>query len=180
VIVAPTIGPTLGGWITDNYTWRWIFFINLPIGILALFLGVVGLVSLVIWEWFYKNPIVQVRLYKNLNFLQANFMMFILGVMLFASLVMMPLFLQSLLGYSAESAGLVLSGGGVLLLFMMPVMGFLSSKVQARYLIAFGLVGAIGCDDRHRGRGRPRTLATPSKKPKKTYRPVSGAVIGVS
>ena len=198
VIVAPTVGPTLGGWITDNYTWRWIFFINLPIGILALFLvyriiedppwaktvpgtrsridyvgvsllvlgvgalqimldkgqeddwfgskfivtlavlAVVGLVSLVIWEWFYKNPIVQVRLYKNLNFLQANFMMFILGVMLFASLVMMPLFLQSLLGYSAESAGLVLSGGGVLLLFMMPVIGFLSSKVQARYLIAFG------------------------------------------
>jgi DHA2 family multidrug resistance protein len=58
--------------------------------------------------------------------------------MLFAALVMMPLFLQSLLGYSAESAGLVLSGGGLLLLFMMPVMGVLSNKIQARYLIAFG------------------------------------------
>jgi DHA2 family multidrug resistance protein len=198
VIVAPTIGPTLGGWITDNYTWRWIFFINLPVGILALFLvyrliddppwaksvkgalsridyvgmsllvlgvgalqimldkgqeddwfgshfivtlavlAVVGLVSLVIWEWFYKNPVVDVRLYTNFNFLQANFMIFLLGLMLFASLVMMPLFLQSLLGYTAESAGLVLSGGGVLLLFMMPLMGFLSTKVQARYLIAFG------------------------------------------
>ena len=65
-------------------------------------------------------------------------MMFILGLMLFASLVMMPLFLQSLLGYTAESAGFVLSGGGLLLLFMMPVIGVLSSKVQARYLIAFG------------------------------------------
>lgn len=198
VIVAPTIGPTLGGWITDNYTWRWIFFINLPVGILALFLvyrliddppwakrvagalsridyvgmsllalgvgalqimldkgqeddwfgsrfivtlavlAVVGLVSLVIWEWFYKNPVVDVRLYKSFNFLQANFMIFVLGVMLFASLVMMPLFLQSLLGYSAESAGLVLSGGGLLLLFMMPLMGFLSGKIQARYLIASG------------------------------------------
>jgi DHA2 family multidrug resistance protein len=198
VIVAPTVGPTLGGWITDNYSWRWIFFINLPVGILALILvyrliedppwaksvkgalskidyvgvsllvlgvgalqimldkgqeddwfgshfivtlavlAVVGLVSLVIWEWFYKEPVIYVRLYKNLNFLQSNFMMFILGVMLFASLVMMPLFLQSLLGYSAESAGLVLSGGGFLLLFMMPVVGFLSSKVQVRYLIAFG------------------------------------------
>jgi DHA2 family multidrug resistance protein len=198
VIVAPTIGPTLGGWITDNYTWRWIFFINLPIGILALFLvyrliedppwakskggaasridyigvsllvlgvgalqimldkgqeddwfgshfiftlavlAVVGLVSLVIWEWFYKHPIIEVRLFKNLNFLASNGMMFILGLMLFASLVMMPLFLQSLLGYTAESAGLVLSGGGLLLLFMMPVVGVLSSKVQARYLIAFG------------------------------------------
>jgi MFS transporter, DHA2 family, multidrug resistance protein len=198
VIVAPTVGPTLGGWITDNYSWRWIFFINLPVGILALFLvarliedppwgksvkgalaridyvgmsllvlgvgalqimldkgqeddwfgshfivtlavlAVVGLVSLVIWEWFYKNPVVDVRLYRSFNFLQANFMIFVLGVMLFSSLVLMPLFLQSLLGYSAESAGLVLSGGGLLLLFMAPVTGFLSSKVQARYLIAFG------------------------------------------
>ncbi|HEY4959979.1 MAG TPA: MFS transporter, partial [Terriglobales bacterium] len=96
------------------------------------------LVSLVVWEWFYKNPVIEVRLFRNLNFLAANGMMFILGLMLFASLVMMPLFLQSLLGYTAESAGLVLSGGGLLLLFMMPMIGVLSSKVQARYLIAFG------------------------------------------
>jgi MFS transporter, DHA2 family, multidrug resistance protein len=197
-IIAPTIGPTLGGWITDNYTWRWIFFINLPVGIMTLFLvfrlvedppwvkrvsgagikfdyigmalltlGVgalqvlldkgqeddwfgshfiltlavlagVCLVSLVIWEWFYKSPIVDVRLFKNLNFLGANGMMFVLGVMLFSSLVMMPLYLQTLMGYTAESAGLVLSGGGLLLLFLMPVVGVLSSKVQARYLVAFG------------------------------------------
>jgi DHA2 family multidrug resistance protein len=197
-IVAPTIGPTLGGWITDNYTWRWIFFINLPVGIAALFLvyrliedppwvkrvrgagvridyigvallvlGVgalqvmldkgqeddwfgshfiltlavvagVCLLSLAIWEWFYKNPIIEVRLYKNLNFLGANAMMFILGIMLFSSLVMMPQFLQTLMGYTAASAGLVLSGGGLLLLCLMPVVGVLTSKVQARYIIAFG------------------------------------------
>jgi MFS transporter, DHA2 family, multidrug resistance protein len=197
-IIAPTIGPTLGGWITDNYTWRWIFFINLPVGILALFLvfrlvedppwikrvtgrgiridyvgvsllilGVgalqimldkgqeedwfgshfiltlaivagVGLVALVVWEWFQVNPIVDVRLFRNLNFLSANAMMFILGIMLFSSLVMMPQFLQTLMGYTAESAGLVLSGGGLLLLFMMPIVGTLASKVQARHLIAFG------------------------------------------
>jgi len=197
-VIAPTVGPTLGGWITDNYTWRWIFFINLPVGILALYLvfrlvedppwakrlpgaglkfdyigislltlGIgalqvmldkgqeddwfgsrfiltlailtaVGLVSFVLWEWFYKSPIVEVRLFRNLNFLGANAMMFALGIMLFSSLVMMPLFLQSLLGYTAESAGLVLSGGGLLLLFLMPVVGILSSKVQARYLVAFG------------------------------------------
>jgi DHA2 family multidrug resistance protein len=65
-------------------------------------------------------------------------MMFVLGLMLFSSLVMMPLFLQSLLGYTAESAGLVLSGGGLLLLVLMPIVGFLSSKVSARYLVAFG------------------------------------------
>ena len=192
VIVAPTVGPTLGGWITDNYTWRWIFFINLPVGILALFLvyrliedppwakriqgaiakidyvgvsllilgvgalqvmldkgqeddwfgshfittlavlAAVGLISLVIWEWFYKTPVIEVRLFKNLNFLGANGMMFMLGMMLFSSLVMMPLFLQSLLGYTAESAGLVLSGGGLLLLFLMPIVGVLSAKVPAR------------------------------------------------
>jgi DHA2 family multidrug resistance protein len=197
-IIAPTIGPTLGGWITDNYSWRWIFFINLPVGLLALFLiarlledppwmkrvsgagvridyigvgllvvgvgalqvmldkgqeddwfgsrfiltlaivAAVGLVSLVIWEWFHKAPIVEVRLFKNLNFLGANFMMFILGILMFASLVMMPLFLQTLMGYTAESAGLVLSGGGLVLLLLMPVVGTLSSRVQARYLIAFG------------------------------------------
>jgi MFS transporter, DHA2 family, multidrug resistance protein len=199
VIVAPTVGPTLGGWITDNYTWRWIFFINLPVGILALFLvyrmiddppwankvtgalakidyigvsllvlgvgalqvmldkgqeddwlgshfiltlavlAAVGLISLVIWEWFFsKNPVIDVHLFENLNFLGANGMMFMLGLMLFASLVMMPLFLQSLLGYTAESAGLVLSGGGLILLFLMPLVGVLSSKIPSRYLVAFG------------------------------------------
>ncbi len=197
-IIAPTIGPTLGGWITDNYTWRWIFFINLPVGIMALllvyrlvedppwakravgggikidYIGVsllalgvgalqimldkgqeddwfgsrfiltlaiiaaAGLISLVIWEWFYKKPIIDVHMFKNLNFLSANAMMFVLGIMLFSSLVMMPLYLQTLMGYTAESAGLVLSGGGALLLFLMPVVGALVSKLQARYIIAFG------------------------------------------
>ena len=197
-VIAPTIGPTLGGWITDNYSWRWIFFINLPIGILVLFLvfrlledppwvkrvkgggvridyigigllalgigalqvvldkgqeddwfgshfiatlaiiAAVCLLSLVIWEWFHKTPIIDIHLFKNVNFLGANVMMFVLGIMLFSSLVMMPQFLQTLVGYTAESAGLVLSGGGAILLFLMPVAGTLASKVQARYLIAFG------------------------------------------
>ncbi|MGA9883258.1 MAG: DHA2 family efflux MFS transporter permease subunit [Candidatus Acidiferrales bacterium] len=204
-IIAPTIGPTLGGWITDNYSWRWIFFINLPVGILTLFLvyrlvedppwakgargagikfdyigfglltlgvgalqvmldkgqeddwfgshfiltlailAATGLISMVVWEWFHDKPIVDVHLFENLNFLSANAMMFVLGLMLFSSLVMMPLFLQTLMGYTAESAGLVLSGGGLLLLFLMPVVGVLSSKVQAKYLVAFGwLTLAVG------------------------------------
>jgi len=204
-IIAPTIGPTLGGWITDNYSWRWIFYINLPIGILALILvyrlvedppwiksakgagikfdyigfsllaigvgalqilldkgqeddwfgshfittlivlAAVGLVSCVIWEWFHKKPIVDVRLFKNLNFLGANGMMFMLGVLLFSSLVTLPLFLQTLMGYTAETAGFVLSGGGLLLLGLMPLTGVLSTKIQARYLVAFGwLTLAVG------------------------------------
>jgi MFS transporter, DHA2 family, multidrug resistance protein len=197
-VFAPTIGPTLGGWITDNYSWRWIFFINVPVGIVALalvfrlvedppwakrgaggavkmdyvafaFLAVgvgalqvmldkgqeddwfgshfilrlaivaaVCLVSLVIWEWFRKNPLIDVKLFKNLNFTGSFVMIFMLGIMLFASLVMIPLFLQTLLGYTAELAGLVLSGGGVLLLFLMPFAGALVNRIQARYLIAFG------------------------------------------
>jgi DHA2 family multidrug resistance protein len=204
-IIAPTVGPTLGGWITDNYSWRWIFFINLPVGILTLFLvlrlvedppwlkrlkgtavridyigvalltvgigalqvmldkgqeddwfgshfiltlavlAAVGLVSLVIWEWFQKQPIVDVRLFKNMNFLGANAMMFVLGIMLFSSLVMMPQFLQTLMGYTAESAGLVLSGGAVVLLFLMPVAGAVVGKFQARYIIGLGwLVMSMG------------------------------------
>ncbi len=203
VIVAPTIGPTLGGWITDNYTWRWIFFINLPVGILALvlvyqfiedppwahrikdalaridyigislltlgvgslqvmldkgqeddwfgsrfiltffILAAIGLVSLFIWEWFAKNSVVDVRLFKNLNFLGANVMMFTLGVIYFSSLVLMPQYLQTLMGYTAESSGFVLTAGSAVLLFTMPLIGVLSGKFQARYLIAFGWLSLV-------------------------------------
>jgi MFS transporter, DHA2 family, multidrug resistance protein len=204
VIVAPTVGPTLGGWITDNYSWRWIFFINLPVGILALLLvlrfvenppwanrvkgalaridyvgislltlgvgalqvlldkgqeddwfgsrfivtffilAVTGLVSVFIWEWWFaKNGVIDVRLYKNLNFLGANVMMFMLGVIYFSSLVMMPQFLQTLLGYTAEVSGLVLSGGSIVLLFTMPLIGVLSGKFQARHLIAIGWLSLV-------------------------------------
>lgn len=197
-VTAPTIGPTLGGWITFNYTWRWIFFINIPVGILTwllvrrfvedppylqrsrgagikldyvgialLALGVgalqvlldkgqeddwfgsnfittliivsaVCLVSLVIWEWYQKSPIIDVKMFKDFNFAGSSLMMFMLGIMLFSSLVMMPLFLQTLLGYTSEVAGLALSAGGVVLLIEMPIMGQLTTKIQARRLIAFG------------------------------------------
>jgi DHA2 family multidrug resistance protein len=199
-VTAPTIGPTLGGWITFNYSWRWIFFINLPVGILTLFLvlrfvedppylarikaagvkldyiglgllalgigslqvlldkgqeddwfgsrfittlvvlSAVCLIALVIWEWRHRTPIVDVRLFKNFNFATSNLMMFMLGIMLFSSLVLMPLFLQTLAGYTAQVAGLAISAGGVCLLIEMPIMGQLTTKVQARYLIAFGWV----------------------------------------
>jgi MFS transporter, DHA2 family, multidrug resistance protein len=197
-IMAPTIGPTLGGWITFNYSWRWIFFINLPVGIATWFLvrrfvedppylsrlkaagakldyigialltlgigalqvlldrgqeddwfgshfittltvvATVCLVSLVIWEWFQKSPIIDVRMFRNFNFASANLMMFMLGIMLFSSLVLMPQFLQTLLGYTSQLAGLALSAGGLVLLFEMPIIGQLTTKIQARYLIAFG------------------------------------------
>jgi len=197
-VMAPTIGPTLGGWITFNYSWRWIFFINLPVGIATSFLvrrfvedppylsrlkaagvkldyvgialltvgigslqvlldkgqeddwfgshfittlvvlAAVCLVSLVIWEWFQKAPIIDMRMFTNFNFASASLMMFMLGILLFSSLVLMPLFLQTLLGYTSEIAGLALSAGGVVLLIEMPITGQLTTKVQARRLIAFG------------------------------------------
>jgi DHA2 family multidrug resistance protein len=197
-IMAPTIGPTLGGWITFNYSWRWIFFINLPVGVVTWFLvrhfvedppylrrlkaagvkldyigiallalgigalqvlldkgqeddwfgsrfittlvviATVCLISLVVWEWFQKTPIIDVRMFKNFNFASASLMMFTLGILLFSGLVLMPQFLQTLVGYTSELAGLALSAGGLVLLFEMPIMGQLTTKIQARYLITFG------------------------------------------
>jgi MFS transporter, DHA2 family, multidrug resistance protein len=197
-VVAPSIGPTLGGWITDNYTWRWIFLMNLPVGILALFLVLtyvedppllkrmtfkestvdyVGfgflaigiaflqivldkgqeadwfgshfiltlsiisaacLVSLVIWELRVRQPIIDIRLFKNLNFATASLMMFMVGAGSFSTTVLMPQYLQSLMGYSAESAGMVLSAAAIILLIELPLVGQLLSRIQARYLMAFG------------------------------------------
>src|ERR1700723_2423991 len=197
-ICAPSIGPTLGGWITDNYSWRWIFLMNLPVGILALFLvltfvddppflkrttvqeskidyigfgllavgiaflqivldkgqeddwfgsnfittlsiiSVICLVALVIWEMYVKEPIVDVRLFKNLNFATASLMMFMVGAASFSTTVLMPQFLQSLMGYTAQSAGMVLSAAAMILLIELPLVGQLTGRIQARYLIAFG------------------------------------------
>jgi MFS transporter, DHA2 family, multidrug resistance protein len=197
-IMAPTIGPTLGGWITFNYSWRWIFFINLPVGLATWFLvrrfvedppylgrlrsagvkldyigialltvgigalqvlldkgqeddwfgsrfittlvvlATVCLISLVIWESFQKSPIIDVRMFKSFNFASANLMMFTLGILLFSSLVLMPQFLQTLLGYTSQLAGLALSAGGLVLLLEMPIVGKLTTKVEARRLIALG------------------------------------------
>jgi DHA2 family multidrug resistance protein len=205
-VIAPTIGPTLGGWITFNYSWRWIFFINVPVGIMTWFLvrrfvedppflarikragvkldyvgigllvlgigalqvaldrgqeddwfgshfittlaitAAVCLIALVVWEWFHKAPIIDVRMFRNFNFASASLMMFMFGIVLFSNLVLLPQFLQTHLGYTAELAGLALSAGGVVLLIQMPIMGQLTTKVQARWLIATGwlvLAGAL-------------------------------------
>lgn len=197
-VVAPSIGPTLGGWITDNYSWRWIFLMNLPVGILTLFLvltfvedppflrrttlaksridyvgfgllaigigflqivldkgqeddwfgsnfiltlsliSFVCLVSLIVWELLVKEPILDLRLFKNINFATASLMMFMVGAVSFSTTVLVPQFLQNLLGYAAESAGMVLSAAAVLLLIELPLVGQLAGRIQARYLMAFG------------------------------------------
>jgi DHA2 family multidrug resistance protein len=202
VVVAPAIGPTLGGWITDNFNWHWIFFINLPVGALSLFLtsrmvedppwlkgerragiridyiglalivigvacfqivldkgqeddwfssalirtmfsiGLPTLVAFFLWEWFHADPIVDVRLLKNRNFGTAVFFSFTLGMVLFGSTVLIPEFLQTSLGYTAERAGMALSPAGFVLMFMMPIAGRITAtKIDPRLLICIGFLG---------------------------------------
>jgi DHA2 family multidrug resistance protein len=202
VVVAPAIGPTLGGWITDNYNWHWIFFINIPVGILSLFLtsrlvedppwikeekaagikidyiglalivigvacfqfvldkgqendwfasrlittmlsiGIPTLIAFFIWEWYHDQPIVDVRLLRNRNFGTAVFFSFTLGIVLFGSTVLIPEFLQSSLGYTAERAGMALSPGGLVLMLMMPIAGRLTgTKIDPRLLVSIGFLG---------------------------------------
>ena len=203
-VCAPALGPTLGGWITDNYSWRWIFWINLPVGLLALALvfrlvqdppyltergktgmrvdyigfalltlGVgalqimldkgqeddwfgsrfittlavvagVSLTALVIYESFRRDPLIDVRLFTNRNFATANLMMFLVGANSFATTVLVPQFLQTLMGYTAQKAGMVLSVGALFLLVEMPIVGRLVTVFQTRYLVAFGWVLLAG------------------------------------
>jgi DHA2 family multidrug resistance protein len=208
VVAAPAIGPTLGGWITDNFSWRWIFFINVPVALLSLFLthrivedtpqvkaevaaarsgkfrldyfgfalvalafgslevvldkgqeedwfnshsitfffivATAAMVTLIVWELIQahenKRPILDLRLFANRTFAISFLMMFILGTALYGTTVLIPQFLQTLLGYTAESAGLALSAGGVVTMMCMPVVGFLVGRVDPRWLIAFGFV----------------------------------------
>ena len=200
VVLAPAIGPTLGGWITDNYSWRWIFFLNIPVGIISLLLtqrivedppylkrvrkliqGVdyYGLGLLVIFigalqfmldkgqenDWFSsrlivacavisaagflaflwrelhtEHPIVDLRLYKLRNFATTQFVMLMIGISLYSTTVLIPQFLQQLMGYSAEQAGLALSAGGLVLIVLFPVAGFLGQKLDPRLLTTIGFI----------------------------------------
>jgi DHA2 family multidrug resistance protein len=204
VVVAPALGPILGGWITDNYTWRWIYFMNLPLGLLALglafkfvedppflrrfkpgemhfdtvgfallalgvvalqvlldkgqeddwlashficslvIIAVVCLSALVVWEWRQKEPIVDVRLFKIINFSGSCLMMFLAGVVMFSSMILMPEFLQMLMGYTAEDAGVIVSIGAALVMVIMPIVGFFGSKFPAKHMIAFGWLLSAG------------------------------------
>jgi MFS transporter, DHA2 family, multidrug resistance protein len=206
VVVAPAVGPTLGGWITDNFDWRWCFYINIPVAILSLFLTsrivedpphiveevkrvqkqglnldyfgfallaigfgslefvmdkgqeddwfgsplittfivlcVVSLLMLIVWEIIQirrrHRPILDLTLFKQRNFAISFVLMFVLGFVLFGTTVMIPQFVQTLLGYTAEQAGLVISPGGLMVMAMMPIVGFLVTRIDQRWMIVYG------------------------------------------
>jgi DHA2 family multidrug resistance protein len=205
VVFAPVVGPTLGGWITDNFTWRWIFLINIPVGICSLLLtsllisdppylvrkslaglridyiglgllatglgaleitldegqrndwfsshgivaaaviAVVALVGVLFWELRQKEPVVDFHLLKERNFAISTLMMFVLGFVLYGSTMALPLFLQTLLGYTATQSGMAVSPGGLAIMMMMPIVGMLLSKYEARWLVIVGLlVSSLG------------------------------------
>jgi DHA2 family multidrug resistance protein len=197
VVFGPIIGPILGGWITDHFGWRWIFYINLPIGVLAIFLALIfvfdppyikrpegvvdypsflyiifGLGSLEIvlsrgqrFDWFqshfiqtfavlavaglalfiwrsitHKHALVDLSVLKNKEFGAGVFLCFFQYFVLYATLVMLPLFVQNMLGYTATSAGLILAPGGAAALMAMLVGGRLIERVDARWLLLFGVL----------------------------------------
>ncbi len=196
VVVAPVLGPTLGGWLTDTYSWRWAFYINIPIGIFAIFMimryvedppyiknakvgkiDAIGLGLLGIWlaclqiildkgqedDWFGATwiryatviliisfiafvvrefranaPLVDLRVFKSRNFTLGCILIGIFGAVIYGMVTLLPLFYQELLGYTALAAGWAVSPRGVGAILAMPVIGYLTSKMDNRWLIVFG------------------------------------------
>jgi len=199
IVVAPMLGPVLGGWLTDNYSWRWIFYINLPIGLASVLmtkafifdppylkvektrvdsLGIgylaVGIGALQIFldkgqeeDWFGSNfitvlailtvvmlgafiihelrtrgPVVNLRVFAERTYAAGTGLMTLLGFVLYGSMVALPIFLQTLLGYPAEQAGIAMAPRGLGSFIGMPLVGIVISRVDPRKMLAAGLVGA--------------------------------------
>ena len=198
ILLAPILGPTLGGWITDNYSWRWIFYLNLPVGVLSLFLMnkfvfdphyvkrsngarvdlwgigflalgigslqilldtgqrkdwfssqyirtfaalcVIGIVALIVRELMTDHPVVDLRVLRDRSFSAGVFLISLLGFVLYASLVLLPLYLQTLMGYPAYNSGLALSPRGIGALLFTPLAGHLTTKMDPRRLLVVGMV----------------------------------------
>jgi DHA2 family multidrug resistance protein len=206
IVTAPAVGPVLGGWLTDNYDWRWIFFLNVPIGIVSLwlsnrliqdpesftlerknakaegrmsidgigialialasaaleisldrgqiddwfgsgfittmvFIAVFGWIATVVWELYVKEPIIDFRLLNNRNFAIASGLFFVFGVGLFGTTTLIPQLLQSLYGYRAIDAGLVLYPGALVITCLAPISAQLLQRniVSAKTLVLVSL-----------------------------------------
>ncbi|MDR3518191.1 MAG: DHA2 family efflux MFS transporter permease subunit [Azospirillaceae bacterium] len=194
-VVAPILGPTLGGLITDNTSWRWIFFLNIPIGLFTViavtalvedppwarrerrsidYIGlslitiglgclqvvmdrgedddwlaspfiaimsvatVLGIVGAIVWLLRAQKPVVNIRVLADRNFAIGSVMIIVMGLVLYASSVLIPQFAQQVLGYDATHAGMLLSPGGILIFFLIPIVARILPHIQARLVIAFG------------------------------------------
>jgi MFS transporter, DHA2 family, multidrug resistance protein len=197
IVVAPILGPVVGGWITETYNWRWVFYINLPVGAASLIMiqmyvfdppylkklstgidywgmgmlvvgigalqfvldkgqqedwfasnmivalsivSAVTLIALVIYELRAESPIVDLRVFKNRTYATGVFLMTVVGFALYGSLVLLPLMLQTLLGYSSLEAGKAMAPRGVGSMIMMPIVGMLTTKIDPRRLLVLGLI----------------------------------------
>ena len=196
VVVAPVLGPTLGGWLTDAYSWRWAFYINIPVGIFAIFmisryvqdppyvkqahpgkLDGIGLGLLAVWlaclqiildkgqedDWFgatwirwaaaillicfvlflvrefrHKQPLVDLRVFRHRNFALGCLLIGIFGAAIYGLVTLLPLFYQELMGYTALAAGWAVSPRGIGAIVAMPIIGYLTAKMDNRWLIMFG------------------------------------------
>src|SRR5690349_1995968 len=201
IVVAPILGPVLGGWLTDTYSWRWVFYINLPVGIaslvmtqlfifdpsylrqeatkidywgiglLALWIGslqialdlgqehdwfssmfitalvyiaIGGVIAFIAREWLAREPIVDLHVFKNRTYSAGVFLMTTLGFVLYGSTVLLPIMLQTLLGYPSMAAGIAMAPRGIGSLIGMPMVGMLVGKIDARKMVGFGLfTGAL-------------------------------------
>jgi len=196
IVVAPVIGPTLGGWITDSFSWRWIFYVNLPVGLLALFMvnlfiedppylrrafhgaidylgfglmavwlgtmqlvldkgqevdwfaagwirwtavvSAVALLGFILREFMSREPIVQLRILGNRNFLVGTIITCLYGVVLYSVTAILPLFLQTQMGYSAMDAGMTVSPRGIGSMISMMLVGVLVNYIDGRILLGCG------------------------------------------
>ena len=197
IVVAPILGPLMGGWLTDNYSWRWVFYINLPVGVASILMtwrfihdpsyirqregrgidywgigllavgigalqilldkgqeddwfqshfitslaviSVVSLVALVIRELRTKDPIVDLRVFRERSYAVGVFLMTVLGFVLYGSLVLLPIMLQTVLGYPALQAGIAMAPRGMGSFVFMPFVGLLTGRVDSRKLLLTGL-----------------------------------------
>ena len=200
IVVAPILGPVLGGWLTDNYSWRWVFYVNIPVGIAALmmiqnfvfdpayirrssarvdYLGLclmavgigalqigldqgqqedwfssrwitililvaaVGLTAFLIHEIFARAPIIDLRVFKKPTYTTGVFLITVTGFVLYGSLIVLPILLQTVMQYPPLQAGIALVPRGIGMLLIMPIVGILIGRVDARLLLASGFsVGA--------------------------------------
>lgn len=204
VVVAPVLGPTLGGWITETYTWRWAFFINIPIGILAVMmisrmvtdppyirnarpgrLDAIGLGLLAVWvgtlqvvldkgqedDWLgatwirvavvviviaviaflwrelrSRKPLVNLSTLKDRNFGIGCLQIFLFGAVVYGMVTILPLFFQTLLGYTALTAGMAVAPRGLGSIVAMPLVGILMTKFDSRFMIMIGFTGVAVCN----------------------------------